>query len=72
MIATVNRIVEKVRGFLSLSRRRGESVILRVGDVEIEVLVGDIHTNRVSLNFRAPECVRILRKEIADRPLRAA
>ena len=72
MIASVNRIVEKARGYLSLSRKRDESVLLKIGDVVVEVRVGEIHANRVSLLFRAPEDVKILRAEIANRPLRAA
>jgi len=48
---------------LVLSRKRGESIVI---DGNIEVVVADVRSNRVRLAIRAPDSVRILRREVVD------
>jgi carbon storage regulator len=49
---------------LVLSRKRGETVVI---GREIEVIVLEVHGDRVKLGFRGPAEVPIHRKEIHDR-----
>lgn len=50
---------------LSLTRRRGESII--IGDREITITVTAIKSNQVSLSFDADPKIEIHREEIYDR-----
>ena len=53
-------------GHLVLSRREFEAVLIG-DDIEVEILAVEGSTVRLRIN--APKSVRILRSEIADRPL---
>ena len=52
---------------LVLSRKRGESVLIQVGDITIRVVVTTLGDGKVKLGFEAPQKVAIVREEIADR-----
>lgn len=52
------------KGYLCLSRKDNETLL--IGD-SIEVMVGKILGNRVILNIRAPQNVRVVRSEIVNR-----
>ena len=68
------RAVKKFRtnsdgnGVLTLGRRAQESVIIRCGDVTIEVVMVEIRGDRARLAFSAPRHVEILRAELEERP----
>ena len=51
---------------LVLSRKRTESVLIRVGGVEIELEVLDTSTRGCRLGFRAPSEAYILRRELVE------
>ena len=55
-------------GGLTLGRRAQESVIIRCGDVTIEVVMVEIRGDRARLAFSAPRDVEILRAELEGRP----
>lgn len=48
---------------LMVSRKKDESVLLQVGDVEINVKVVGYRGGQVRLGISAPQSVRILRAE---------
>lgn len=48
---------------LVISRRDGESLLIRVADIEIELRV--LRGGRCKLGVIAPECVCVLRSELA-------
>lgn len=50
---------------LILTRKPGETVLV---DNEIEVIVLDIKDGRARLGFKAPENIRIIRKELKPKP----
>ena len=50
---------------LVLSRKRDESIIITVGDIEVVVMVGTISHNKVRIGIDAPREVSIRRKEFA-------
>ena len=49
---------------LVLSRKKGEGVVLSVGDVTIKVVVLAAKNSRVQLGFEAPQSVQIWRTEV--------
>lgn len=55
-------------GGLTLGRRAQESVIIRCGDVTIEVVTVEIRGDRARLYFSAPRHVEIVRAELEGRP----
>ena len=55
-------------GVLTLGRKAQESVIIRCGDVTIEVVMVEIRGDRARLAFSAPRHVEILREELEGRP----
>ncbi len=55
-------------GVLMLGRKAQESVIIRCGDVTIEVVMVEIRGDRARLAFSAPRDVEILRAELDERP----
>ena len=55
-------------GVLTLGRRAQESVLIRCGDVTIEVVMVEIRGDRARLAFSAPRDVEILRAELEERP----
>ena len=55
-------------GTLTLGRSAGESVVLRCGDVMIEVVMVEIRGDRARLAFSAPRDVEIVRAELEGRP----
>ena len=54
-------------GGLALGRRAQESVIIRCGDVTIEVVMVGIQGDKARLYFSAPRHVEILRAELEAR-----
>ena len=52
---------------LILKRRIGEQVIAAHDGIEVRITVEEIHENFVKLAFDAPPCVRVDRKEVAER-----
>ena len=55
-------------GGLALGRRAQESVIIRCGDVTIEVVMVEIRGDKARLYFSAPRHVEIFRAELKRRP----
>ena len=55
---------------LVLSRQRNESVVIKVGEVVIEMTVVDIRGDKVRLGFTAPKEVPIHRREVYEAILR--
>ena len=55
-------------GALTLGRKAQESVLIRCGDVTIEVVMVEIRGDRARLAFSAPRDVEILRAELDERP----
>ena len=55
-------------GVLTLGRRAQQSVLIRCGDVTIEVVMVEIRGDRARLAFSAPRDVEILRAELDERP----
>lgn len=55
-------------GVLTLGRKAQESVIIRCGDVTIEVVMVEIRGDRARLAFSAPRDVEIVRAELQERP----
>jgi carbon storage regulator len=51
---------------LVIKRREGESVIVRIGDKEVKIVVIEIG-NQVKLGFQAPPEIAIHREEVAER-----
>ena len=54
-------------GVLTLGRRAQQSVLIRCGDVTIEVVMVEIRGDRARLAFSAPRDVEILRAELDER-----
>lgn len=54
----------RMKGFLMLSRKKGESVMVGHG---MQLVVLGISGHRVRLGFRGDQNVRVLRQEIYDR-----
>jgi len=55
-------------GVLTLGRKAQESVLIRCGDVTIEVVMVEIRGDRARLAFSAPRHVEIVRAELEGRP----
>ena len=55
-------------GVLPLGRRPQESVLIRCGQVTIEVVMVEIRGDRARLAFSAPRDVEIVRAELEGRP----
>ena len=55
-------------GGLTLGRRAQESVLIRCGDVTIEVVMVEIRGDKARLYFSAPRHVEIVRAELEARP----
>ena len=55
-------------GVLTLGRRAQQSVLIRCGDVTIEVVMVEIRGDRARLAFSAPRDVEIVRAELQGRP----
>lgn len=51
---------------LVLSRKKGETVYVSVGGVEVEVCVVDIRGDKVRIGFEAPKDVTVLRSEVRE------
>jgi carbon storage regulator len=49
---------------LVLSRKPGEKLLLKRGNVTVEVVVVDVRGNRVRLGVEAPKDMRIARAEL--------
>ncbi len=54
-------------GFLVLTRRPGESIIIGEGENEIIVTVVKIQKNSARISIKAPPNVKIVREEIKDK-----
>lgn len=52
---------------LILTRKTGQDVVIRVGDVVIEVKVASMLSDRVRLGFTATKRVEINRREIDEK-----
>jgi carbon storage regulator CsrA len=52
---------------LTLERKEGESLVLSMGDIQIEVTVAVANHGVSKLQIDAPREVTILRKELVDR-----
>ena len=50
-------------GWLCMERKIGERIVLKVEDVEIEIMVSDIHRKRAHFAIKAPKIVQIIRKK---------
>ena len=55
-------------GVLTLGRKAQGSVLIRCGDVTIEVVMVEIRGDRARLAFSAPRDVKITRSELKERP----
>ena len=55
-------------GGLTLGRKAQESVLIRCGDVTIEVVMVEIRGDKARLYFSAPRHVEIVRAELERRP----
>jgi carbon storage regulator CsrA len=55
---------------LVLSRKEKESIVVEIGDQAFELTVSSIRGNCVSLAFDAPQEIRVLRKELKQKPAR--
>jgi carbon storage regulator CsrA len=55
-------------GGLTLGRKAQESVLIRCGDVTIEVVMVEIRGDKARLYFSAPRHVEIVRAELEGRP----
>jgi carbon storage regulator CsrA len=54
---------------LALKRKRGESIVITVGEIDIVVQVVNIEPGKVKLGFTAPQEAKIFRTEvIAKKP----
>ena len=62
------RINPDGNGGLTLGRRAQESVLIRCGDVTIEVVMVEIRGDKARLYFSAPRHVEIVRAELEARP----
>ena len=58
------RVNSDGNGVLTLGRRAQESVLIRCGDVTIEVVMVEIRGDRARLAFSAPRDVEIVRAEL--------
>ena len=61
------RVNSDGNGVLTLGRRAQQSVLIRCGDVTIEVVMVEIRGDRARLAFSAPRDVEILRAELDER-----
>ena len=52
---------------LVLERKEGESIVLTVDDMEIEITVAVANHGRSKLQIEAPQEVNIVRKELIER-----
>ncbi len=50
---------------LTLSRRRGEVFVIRIGEIEFEILIVDA-VGKVKVGFDIPATVRVIRKELLE------
>lgn len=57
---------------LILSRKVSEAVALKVGDVEIRVVLVRLAGQKARIGIEAPDCVEILREELAEAEANAA
>ena len=62
------RVNSDGNGVLTLGRRAQQSVLIRCGDVTIEVVMVEIRGDRARLAFSAPRYVEIVRAELEERP----
>lgn len=53
---------------LTLSRTPGESITIKVGLVELTVLIREIRGQKTQLNIAAPRHVKIMRTELLPAP----
>jgi carbon storage regulator CsrA len=51
---------------LVLSRKKGEETVLKIGDMEIKIVVVSINGNRTQLGIAAPKHVRVKRGELLE------
>jgi carbon storage regulator CsrA len=63
---------EDAMGNLVLTRGVGESIEIKAGDQVIRLQVAKVQGGNVQLAFAAPQSVRILRGELAERNREAA
>jgi carbon storage regulator CsrA len=49
---------------LALKRKRGESIVITVGEIEVVVQVVAIEQDKVKLGFTAPQEAKIFRTEV--------
>ena len=61
------RVNSDGNGVLTLGRRAQQSVLIRCGDVTIEVVMVEIRGDRARLAFSAPRHVDIVRSELEGR-----
>src|SRR4051812_37121703 len=59
-------------GGLVLSRRKGQTILLALGDEIVAIDVADIKGNQAKLKFRCQRHVKVWREELVDNPHRAA
>jgi len=55
-------------GVLTLGRKAQESVLIRCGDVTIEVVMVETRGDRARLAFSAPKHVKLIRSELEGKP----
>lgn len=53
---------------LVLSRKKDEMIVLRIGDVRVEIKIKDARTDKAQIGFTAPPEVVIYRKELEQFP----
>ena len=50
-------------GYLVISRRTNERIVIMGKGIEIEILISDISYDRVDVGVKAPREIKILKKE---------
>lgn len=53
---------------LTLTRKSGEALVLRLGEKEIGVMVDKKRAGQVKLSFAADDDIQIIRKELLNEP----
>jgi carbon storage regulator CsrA len=51
---------------LVIARKVGESITLRLGDTEVNVILGESTGGRTKIAIDAPKSVRVFRSEVAE------
>ena len=56
---------------LVLSRKEGESIIIKTADGDIEIVLEKIKGRRGSIGVKAPKHIRVIRKELEGTPCKS-